>query len=282
MKKKNVITSDRLSNAGDQASKNVLKAVCELLELSSQTQVNLQCKFKGSVREDEPLHTQTSVAFSWQIDGSESIEQHTFACKALHNGGLKKAPRPLKLPLVCAVLPEAIVERRLVPRMAKHAQVRCRSLARVKHHDERYDAVLLDTRGKKVEHVKLAHVSGNKWLVHPGQALTPTHIITAEIPENEKKKQKPVVIERIEPIPPCELRSKLFAVASLHAECLRAKAEMRAADTGVADAMFDKDTSKWTKIPKNVFVLWSSITADGVEEHHATEVPFSTLFKGRL
>ena len=53
-------------------------------------------------------------------------------------------------------------------------------------------------------------------------------------------------------------------------------------NTGVAEAMFDKDTSKWTKIPKHVFVLWSSITADGVEEHHATEVPFSTLFKGRL
>ena len=53
-------------------------------------------------------------------------------------------------------------------------------------------------------------------------------------------------------------------------------------NTVIGEQMFDKDTSKWTRLPKQVFVLWSSITIDGIEEHHATEVMFSTLFNGRL
>ena len=89
-------------------------------------------------------------------------------------------------------------------------------------------------------------------------------------------------MERIEPIPPCDLLSKLFAIACFQAECIRAREERRPVDTGVADALFDKDTSKWKLIPKQVFVLWTSTTSEGTEEHHATEVIFLTLFKGRL
>ena len=53
-------------------------------------------------------------------------------------------------------------------------------------------------------------------------------------------------------------------------------------DTGVADALFDRDTSQWKRSPKQVFVLWSSTSSEGGEEHHATEVMFSSLFNGRL
>ena len=226
------------------------------------------------------------MSFAWQIDGAETIEQKTFVCKALHNGGLGKPPRLLKLPLLCAILPEAITQRRLVPAMAKYDlhQIRCRGLARARPHDEPYDTVFLNMRGKKVEHVKLACISGKNWLVHPGQVLTPTQITKVEIDDevNKKTKRHPVVVERIEQIPPCELRSKLFAIACFQAECMRAREECRPVDTNVSDALFDKDTSKWKRSPKQVFVLWTSTTSDGTEEHHATEVNFSTLFKGRL
>ena len=167
-------------------------------------------------------------------------------------------------------------------KVANGTQIRCRGLALAKEHVAQYETTFLNVKYKRAEHVKLARISGKKWLVHPGTVLSTAEIFNTVVEEEPCKKNKNPIVERIEPIPRCELRSKLFAVASFQAEVLRTKEERRAVDTGVADALFDKDSSKWTRLPKQVFVLWSSQSSESTEEHHATEVMFSTLFKGRL
>ena len=281
-----LITNERLSHAGHHAAGSVLRDHQNMLKLSG-TKTTLQCKYIGTVNEDEQLRTTTQVKFHWIVgeDTSAPLEQTTFPGKILHCNPKPKAPRQLKVRLVCQLLPEAIADRRLVPAMQKVAdgtQIRCRALALAKEHDAEYETTFLSMRNKRVEHVKLAHVSGKKWLVHPGTVLSISEIFAATIEEPTVKKKKDVIAEHLEAIPKCEQLSKLFAVACFQAESLRAKAESRAMDIVIGEQMFDKDTSKWTRLPKQVFVLWSSITSDGIEEHHATEVMFSTLFNGRL
>ena len=281
-----LITNERLSHAGHHAAGSVLRDHQNMLKLSG-TKTTLQCKYIGTVNEDEQLRTTTQVKFHWIVgeDTSAPLEQTTFPGKILHCNPKPKAPRQLKVRLVCQLLPEAIADRRLVPAMQKVAdgtQIRCRSLALAKDHDAEYEMAFLSMRNKRVEHVKLAHVSGKKWLVHSGTVLSISEIFAATIEEPAVRKKKDVVAERMEAIPKCEQLSKLFAVACFQAESLRAKAESRAMDIVIGEQMFDTDNSKWTRLPKQVFVLWSSITSDGIEEHHATEVMFSTLFNGRL
>ena len=84
----------------------------------------------------------------------------------------------------------------------------------------------------------------------------------------------------MQPIENREALSKLFAVAHLIAEVKRASIEEREVDTDVAHALFDK-APKHTKIPKQVFVLWSAASSGCVEER-VNEVAFKTLFRKRL
>jgi hypothetical protein len=167
-------------------------------------------------------------------------------------------------------------------------QIKCHGLALAKPHTGPYETTVLKAPGKgsRVEHVKLAHISGDQWLVHPGTVLTPAQMFATRVEEetltSSKKKQNPVM-SHMEPIPQCELRSKLFAFACLQAELTRAKEEGRLVNTEVAHASFDKAAFQIApRIPKQVFVLWSATTREGLQEHRATEVMFSSLYKGRL
>ena len=239
------------------------------------------------LREHEPLRSNTQIVFHWTVgdDTTNPFEQRTLAGKLLHCDPKPQAPRQLKNHLLCSLLPEAIVERRLVPAMLKVAngtQIRCRGLALAKDHVAQYETTFLNVKYKRAEQVKLSRISGKKWLVHPGTVLSTAEIFSAAVEEEPGKKNRHPIVERIESIPRCELRSKLFTMASFQAEFLRAKEERRAVDTGVADALFDKDSSKWTRLPKQVFVLWNTMSSEGGEEHYATEVMFSTLWNGRL
>ena len=281
-----LITNERLSHAGHNAAESVLRDHQNMLKLSG-TKTTLQCKYIGTVNEDEQLRTTTKIKFHWIVgeDTSAPLEQTTFPSKILHCNPKPRAPKQLKVRLVCQLLPEAIAERRLLPgmqRVADGTRICCRSLALAKHHDAEYETTFLSMRNKRVEHVKLAHVSGKQWLVHPGTVLSTSEIFATTIEDPAVKNKKDVIVERMEAIPKCEQRSKLFAVACFQAESLRAKTELRAIDTVIGEQMFDKDTLKWTRLPKQVFVLWSSITSDGIEEHHAEEVMSSTLFNARL
>ena len=234
-----LITNERLSHAGHHAAGSVLRDHQNMLKLSG-TKTTLQCKYIGTVNEDEQLRTTTQVKFHWIVgeDTSAPLEQTTFPGKILHCNPKPKAPRQLKVRLVCQLLPEAIADRRLVPAMQKVAdgtQIRCRSLALAKDHDAEYETTFLSMRNKRVEHVKLAHVSGKKWLVHPGTVLSISEIFAATIEEPTVKKKKDVIAEHLEAIPKCEQLSKLFAVACFQAESLRAKTESRAMDTVIGE-----------------------------------------------
>ena len=117
-----LITNERLSHASHNAAESVLRDHQKMLKLSG-TKTTLQCKFIGTVNEDEQLRTTTQVKFHWIVgeDTSSPLEQTTFPGKILHCNPKPKAPRQLKVRLLCQLLPEAIAERRLLLAMQKVA-----------------------------------------------------------------------------------------------------------------------------------------------------------------
>ena len=201
------------------------------------------------------------------------------------------APTQVKMALIWALLPQLVAEQRSLPfiaRVAPEVQIRCHALAVAKKHEGSYETVVLSgSKGnRKAEHLKLAHVSGKKWVVHPGTSLSPCLMFLTDIPDEpatspnkrNKTSSKPVIVDKIEPIKNGDALSKLFAVANLIAEVKRAKIEKREIDIKVAHAFFDMSLPP--KIPKQVFVLWSA-AGSGAEER-ANEVAFSTLFHKRV
>ena len=195
--------------------------------------------------------------------------------------------------LIWSMLPQLVAKQRTLPfieRLGPEVQIHCHALAVAKKHEGSYETVLLsgDKGTRKAEHLKLAHVSGKKWVVHPGTSLSPCLMFLTDIPDESatspNKRQKtssnPVIIDKIEPIKEGgEALSKLFAVANHIAEVKRSRIEKREIDISVAHALFDK-TLPQAKLPKQVFVLWSTVGSDSVE--HVNEVAFSKLFHKRV
>ena len=233
----------------------------------------------------------------WTVDGVGPFEHKTFVNKILHGKpGVRKiyAPRAARLALIYALMPEMLARQRLVQSMRSKAssdvRITCHGLFTAKKHEEAYETTLLQMQSKRkaVEHIKLACIDGNKWLVHPGTILTPAYTFATEVegdvddtPQGKRAKQtKPVIVEKMQCIPQCEQRDRLFAVASFQAEVVRATALKRTVDTGAAHARFDKVIAG--KPPKQVFVLWRSTTSEGLVVEHADEVAFSTLYSKRL
>ena len=142
-----LITNERLSHAGHNAAGSVLRDHQNMLKLSG-TKTTQQCKYIGTVNEDEQLRTTTQVKFHWIVgeDTSAPLEQTTFPSKILHCNPKPRAPKQLKVRLVCQLLPEAIAERRLVLAMQKVADgthICCRSRALAKDHDAEYETTFL-------------------------------------------------------------------------------------------------------------------------------------------
>ena len=201
------------------------------------------------------------------------------------------APRQVKTTLIWRLLPQHVAKQRTLPflaRVAAEDQIYCHSLAIANIHEGPYETIeLSDEGGYKREHLKLAHVSGTKWVVHPGTSLVTTLLFITDIrrkaqsPANKRSKaeSEPVRVEKMQPIENREALSKLFAVAHLIAEVKRASIEEREVDTDVAHALFDK-SPQHSKIPKQVFVLWNA-ASDGFVEEHANEVAFKTLLNKR-
>ena len=201
-------------------------------------------------------------------------------CPTMH------APRQVKMSLIWYLLPHLVPMQRSLPviaQLAPEKTIHCHALAVAKKREGSYETVALSTDkgNRRVEHLKLAHVSGEKWVVHPGTSLSPSLLFVTEIPEEcsqskrRKASSKAVLADKIKPIKKEEDLSKLFAVANHIAEVERARIEEREVDTEVAHALFDKSFPH-PKIPKQVFVLWSA--TDGDSKEHASEVDFKTLF----
>ena len=202
------------------------------------------------------------------------------------------APRQIKTILIWRLLPQQVAKQRTLPflaRVAAEDHIQCHSLALAKRHEGPYETVeLSDEAGHRAEHLKLAHVSGTKWVVHPGTLLVTSLLFITDIPnkvkgppqKRTKAQSKPAIVEKNPPIQNGEALSKLFAVAHFLAEVKRAIIEEREVDADVAQALFDK-SPEHTKIPKQVFVLWSAASSGCVKER-VNHVAFKTLFRKRL
>ena len=199
------------------------------------------------------------------------------------------SPRHVKMALIWYLLPHVVAKQRSLPflaRLAADVKINCHALAVAKKHEGSYETVVLGGNGNRgAEHLKLVHVSGQKWVVHPGHTLSTSLLFITEIADESgssqskrHKSSKAVMVDKIEPVKNGEALSKLFAVAHHIAEVKRAKIEKREIDIKVAHAFFDRSLPQ--KIPKQVFVLWSA-AGSGAEER-VNEVAFSTLFHKRV
>ena len=284
MGKKYAITQERLQEGGEQVKKELFKRTCAALKHNGESQVVLECKYKGTKAEDAPLHTNTQVIYTWSLRGN-STDHETIACKMLHGAVKICAPRVLKQRLARVLLAEVVVQRRLVPAMQafEPTQLQCHAIAVPKRHTGPYETMFMTKMGKRIEHVKLAHIAGQEWMVHPGNVLSAADMFPASVKEETPlsgKKKNPVFVP-MKPLPECcELRSKLFAVAAFRAELARAKAEGREVIKEAAHALFE-DISEVARLPKQVFVMWNSTTPEGDKHEHASEVMLSSLCKAR-
>ena len=200
------------------------------------------------------------------------------------------APRQVKMALIWYLLPHLVPRQRSLPviaQLAPEKTIHCHALAVAKKYERSYETVTLSTDkgNRRVEHLKLAHISGAKWVVHPATSLCPSLLFVTMIPEEcsqrkcRKSSSNPVIVDKIEPIKEGEALTKLFAVANHIAEVQRAEIENREVDIEVAHALFDKSLPQ-TTIPKKVFVLWKTIGSGSKE--HVSEVVFKTLFHRRV
>ena len=287
--------------------------------------IKVHCVYKGTNVPDAPLHSQQAVTYEWFVDEHGPFEYKTYVNKTVDHPSLhhlcasmigpnactwqlaltvnrilhgKKtcpkmhAPRQVKATLIWRLLPQHVAKQRTLPflaRVAAEDQIHCHALAFAKMHEGPYETVeLSDEAGCKAEHLKLAHVSGTKWVVHPGTSLSTSLMFITDIPKEAKSpphkrskaKSEPVVVEKMKPIENGEALSKLFAVAHLFAEVKRASIEERVVDVNAAHALFDKSPQHKGN-PKQVFVLWSAASSGCVEEH-VNEVAFKTLFHKQL
>ena len=197
------------------------------------------------------------------------------------------APRQVKMALIWYLLPHLVPKLRSLPviaQLAPKVTMHWHALAVAKKHEGSYEAVVLSTdeASRGVEQLKVAHVSGQKWVVHPSTSLSPSFLFVTEIPEerpqNKRKKtsSKQDIVDKIEPIKDEEAPAKLFAVANHIAEVNRARIEKRKVNTAVAHAFFKKSLPH-PKTPKQMFVLWSAV-GSGSEER-VSEVDFNKLFQ---
>ena len=122
--------------------------------------------------------------------------------------------------LIWYLLPHVIAKQRSLPfvaRVAPEMEIHCHALAVARKHELTYDTVVLSGGNRRAEHLKLAHVTGSKWVVHPGTALSTSFLFLTDVPDecsqNKRHKSKAVVVDKIEPIKNEEALSKLFAVA---------------------------------------------------------------------
>ena len=117
----------------------------------------------------------------------------------------------------------------------------------------------------------------------PGTVLSIAEMFPASVKEElpaSGERKKPVLVP-MKPLRECELRSRLFAVAGFRAELARAKAEGRDVIKETAHALFE-DISNTARLPKQVFVFWSSTTPEGNKHEYASEVMLSSLCEARL
>ena len=271
----------RLTEAGGAAGRAAVAMTAKALKAEGIGDV-CQVSYVGTVEDGKPVLCRAKVRFEWTLlgEGFRGVVQQTcVAAQALH--GCHQVPRvpwEAKLPLLVACLPTAIAQRRPLPAMAKHAEVKCHGLGLAKEFDGPLEKVVATVGGKRQEMLKCAIVAGDTYLCHAGGVLAIGGLVPIELPSGERPPKQPRsgVLYRMRPVAHSEQLSKIMAVAHYRAEHLAAAREQRQPDWDEARLLFNMDVLTWQK-PRNVFVFWSYKTAEGAWHAEVTETPFKGL-----
>jgi hypothetical protein len=274
------ITKERLEDAGLKAAEKVRK------DMERQLKVELEagkvtCSYVGTVEEDAPLHSTTRVAYEWGIKDVGKVKNEIFVGKVLHASWLVP-PYGYKTPLLVCCLPEAVTTHRAVPGMLKYEKcdVACRAIAvAMPRENDDYETTYINVGGRRVEHIKCAHINGDIWLVHPGGTLHPKDLFKTEVQPDSKKAKLNGPTQKIEVVR-CNALGNLMAYAHWQAEMEKSTMEDREPDLAKAEELFLKDPFKWTKTPKQAFALWSAKRGEGWEQR-LSEVNLHSLSKSR-
>ena len=276
---KRAITQERLARAGDDAAERAMKDMAKILK--TETVEKLICTYLGTAEEDAPLHTRTRVKFHWKIDGIGGVDSDNIISKVLHCDYMA-APCTVKIPFLVACLPLAITTHRSLPAMLKYPKgdAVCRALGVARPHEADCQTTFVNVGGRRVEHLMCAHVSGETWLLHPGDILSPKDLFKSEVRQDAAKKARLTApTQKLEPVRPSDQLNKLMAVAHFRAEIERARVAEREVDLNVADECFEKNPFEWRRAPRQAFVIWSSKSAEGGWEHRVDEANFASLSK---
>ena len=113
----------------------------DTLQLTEGDLVNvLECRYKGTEQDDEPLRSNTRVQFAWTIPDMGAHTNTVFACKVLHVP--MRTPYAAKLPLLAKCLPVAIQKHKLVPAMKRHDGAECSAIGLPKHFGDAVETVM--------------------------------------------------------------------------------------------------------------------------------------------
>ena len=154
------ISVGRLRAAAEAAASKALAAKGKVLKVDLPEGL-IKCVYLGVVEEGAPLRCLTRVNFEWSAGELGSVVQTIYAGKALLRAGFVP-PWEFRLPLHIACLPLAIAMGRLLPGMSKHEEVACRGLAIPREYEAELETTVAVRGGRLQEHLKCAHVSGNK------------------------------------------------------------------------------------------------------------------------
>ena len=142
------------------------------------------CNYVGAVKEDAALHADARVTYEWGIKDVGSVKNDIFVGKVLHARWLAP-PNTFKTPMLVSCLPSSIAKHRAVPAMLKYEKcdVACRAgaIAMIREDDD-YAKTYINVGGRRVEHIKCAHINGDVWLVHPGGTLHPKDLLRRRAP----------------------------------------------------------------------------------------------------
>ena len=232
------------------------------------------------------MRSTTKVIFEWEIPCQKIVVRKvTAALKLVYNDMC--IPIEIKKPLQCLLLKVAVAKHNVIPGMKKYPEVVCYGIGVPKHHEGDIETALLPVAGRMTEHLKCAHIDGQRWLLHPGNLLTEKELLVHDI---GKKRRLTLGEDQASPpqdsapirLPATLVQGgrdldKLMAMACVRAEAERATAKGRDPCLDKAFNAFNLDVQAWSK-SSGVFVLWTHRDEETGKVHpHASEAALKTL-----
>ena len=286
MSKYTPFSEERLRLSADQIPATVLKQMCKGLKIC-ENELNglLKCRYVGPEKDGDKMRSTTKVIFEWEIPSQKIVARKvTAALKPVYND--MRIPIEIKKPLLCLLLKFAVVKHKVLPGMKKYPEVACYGIGVPKDHEGEIETALLPVAGRMTEHLKCAHIDGQRWLLHPGNLLNENELFVHDI---GKKRRLTLGDAQASPQDSAPVRlpatlvqggrdlDKLMAMACVRAEAERATAKGRDPCLDKAFNAFNLDVQAWSK-SSGVFVLWTHRDEETGKVHpHASEAALKTL-----